>query len=139
MNMQLSKGAREPTDNHSRGGKPATSGQNSSETFTDFTLRMQSEYNVQVTCDPSSTVTLKEQGYIEKALSLWGKDFVKIVSAGFGKKQLRIRITDDDGVYYSGGEGGATAENYKGPWCESNPENYLTEIQYPVRKAMDRP
>ncbi len=28
---------------------------------------------------------------------------------------------------------------HKGPWCESNPENYLTEIQYPVRKAMDRP
>lgn len=28
---------------------------------------------------------------------------------------------------------------HKGPWCENDPENYLTEIQFPVRKAADRP
>lgn len=93
----------------------AASTQNASETFTDFALRMQSEYNVKVSCDPSVTVTLEEQGYIENALSLWGKDFIKIVSAGFRQpklqRQLEIRITDDDGVYFNVNASGVAVEN----------------------------
>lgn len=71
-----------------------------SETFADFALRMQSEYDVKVTCAADVTITHEQQGWIEQGLSLWGKDFMKVVSAGFGDDsydQLQIRITNDGG------------------------------------------
>ena len=76
-----------------------TPNQNNSETFANFSLRMQSEYDVKVTCADSVTITPEEQGWIEQGLSVWGKDFIKVVSAGFGKnRQFRIHITKNDGL-----------------------------------------
>ena len=75
-----------------------TPNQNNPETFANFALRMQSEYDVKVTCADSVTITPEEQGWLEQGLSVWGKDFIKVVSAGFGKyKQFRIHITKDGG------------------------------------------
>lgn len=84
-----------PTTAEADTGNPS---QNGSETFTDFALRMQSEYDVKVSCASSVTITPEEQGWIEKGLSVWGKEFIKLVSAGFStrdvRRQLSIRITD---------------------------------------------
>ena len=41
-----------------------------SETFADFALRMQSEYDVKVTCAADVTITHEQQGWIEQGLSL---------------------------------------------------------------------
>lgn len=85
------------------------------ESFEDFAARIEREYDVKVTRDPSFTVSQEEQGHIESSLALWGKDFIRVVSAGFSKpgvpRQLEIRITKHSDYYNNAHASGMATEN----------------------------
>ncbi len=64
---------------------PATA--SAGESFNNFVDRMRSEYDVIISCDRSIPLTAKEQGYIETALSAWGKEYVRTISGAFASSK----------------------------------------------------
>lgn len=57
------------------------------ESFDSFVNRMRSEYDVVISCERSIPLTAEEQGYIETALSAWGKEYVRTISGAFASSK----------------------------------------------------